>query len=443
MRPLLRHVSGPVVESIFTLTTPSVKLVAPKTWLSHNLRPATCIQCRLRARSRPYSDSNKPPPYTTAKGNGTVPSSPSPSLENKAESTSSLPPPPNLSSISNDGTAHTQRRELPSQEEQRRSHIAKRFSHVMDNMQSNIFIAGKRLNDLTGYSGIEVMKKEIEEQEELVRNTRASLRAAKDAYSAAITQRSASQREVNELLQRKHAWTPPDLERFTSLYRSDHANEQAESAAQEALTLSERRAEEAAAKLSKSILARYHEEQIWSDKIRRMSTWGTWGLMGVNVLLFLVFQIGVEPWRRKRLVKGFEEKVMEALERDGAGATNHRDGGSASLLAAPTSNQAIAEAEEAPIEAPPATPLENHPEVLAAVEEVTACATQSRDPPLDPSHALGSPPSKFEAYKEALRDLFSEREIVIRQRHLTNVALEGVAAGVALVGFLVVFLRPR
>ena len=34
----------------------------------------------------------------------------------------------------------------------------------MDNLQSNIFIAGKRLNDLTGYSGIEAMKKDIEEQ---------------------------------------------------------------------------------------------------------------------------------------------------------------------------------------------------------------------------------------------------------------------------------------
>ena len=38
--------------------------------------------------------------------------------------------------------------------------------------------------------------------------------------------------------------------------------------------------------------------------------------MGVNVLLFLVFQIGVEPWRRGRLVKGFEEKVVEAIERE-------------------------------------------------------------------------------------------------------------------------------
>lgn len=56
------------------------------------------------------------------------------------------------------------RSDLPSQEEGRRSHLSKRFSHVMDNLQSNIFIAGQRLNDLTGYSGIETLKKDIEQQ---------------------------------------------------------------------------------------------------------------------------------------------------------------------------------------------------------------------------------------------------------------------------------------
>jgi sensitive to high expression protein 9, mitochondrial len=35
--------------------------------------------------------------------------------------------------------------------------------------------------------------------------------------------------------------------------------------------------------------------------------------MGVNVLLFVVVQIGLEPWRRARLVKGFEEKVKEVV----------------------------------------------------------------------------------------------------------------------------------
>ena len=60
--------------------------------------------------------------------------------------------------------AQEPRKDLPSQEEGRRSQASKRFSHVMDHLQSNIFIAGQRLNDLTGYSGIEALKKDIEEQ---------------------------------------------------------------------------------------------------------------------------------------------------------------------------------------------------------------------------------------------------------------------------------------
>lgn len=57
-----------------------------------------------------------------------------------------------------------QRDNLPSEDEGQRSHLSKKFSHLMDNVQSNIFFAGQRLNDLTGYSGIEALKRDIEEQ---------------------------------------------------------------------------------------------------------------------------------------------------------------------------------------------------------------------------------------------------------------------------------------
>lgn len=50
---------------------------------------------------------------------------------------------------------------LPSYLESRRSQMSKQFSTMMDNLQSNVFVAGQRLNDLTGYSGIEALKKDI------------------------------------------------------------------------------------------------------------------------------------------------------------------------------------------------------------------------------------------------------------------------------------------
>jgi sensitive to high expression protein 9 len=296
--------------------------------------------------------------------------------------------------------------------------------------------------------------------ENRVREARALVRKAKDAYASAINRRSTSQREVNELLQRKHAWTPGDLERFTSLYRSDHANERAETDAQEALGVAERDAEGAAARLSKNILARYHEEQIWSDKIRRMSTWGTWGLMGVNVLLFLVFQVAVEPWRRQRLVRGFEEKVMEALEK---GNGNEQESGQTTI---PPSTNGKVEMEQGPPQSaraverlPPAaiTKLASGEVKLEASHVADASSSntsgfdpsepgfqksQGEDPQISPLPPLDASLS-LDSWKQTLHDLFSERQITLSQRDLTTVALESAAAGAAVMGMLIAVFRPR
>jgi sensitive to high expression protein 9 len=341
---------------------------------------------------------------------------------------------------------------LPSQAQSRRTEISKSFSHLMDNLQSNIFVASQRLNDLTGYSGIEALKKEIEAQEAKVRSTRATVKEARSKYSAAVATRSTTQREVNDLLQRKHNWSPADLERFTSLYRSDHANEQAETAAQDALGRAEREAEEASSRLARTILARYHEEQIWSDKIRQMSTWGTWGLMGLNVLLFIVFQIAIEPWRRRRLVKGFEEKVMEALEREGGVGV----GGATGVAAVRNGIDQVRETTD-PNEQLPASEASAQADVGSAVEAVIdaeiAQAAVEEMAQMEPTpveefptgqSSFAEPASGYAYYKEAFRELFSEKKVLtVTQKELTTVALEGAVGGAALMGLLLVLLRPR
>ncbi|MCJ1311800.1 sensitivity to high expression protein she9 [Agyrium rufum] len=370
--------------------------------------------------------------------------------------------------------------ELPSQSEQRRSPISKRFTHLMDNLQSNVFIAGQRLNDLTGYSGIEALKQEIEKQELQVTQTRTTLQAAKDAYSSAITQRSASQREVSTLLQRKHTWSPSDLERFTELYRNDHANETAESCAHDALVAAERAAEEASEKLSKSILARYHEEQIWSDKIRRMSTWGTWGLMGVNVLLFLVFQVVVEPWRRGRLVRGFEEKVREAIEKEAVVNVEGVGGRRGERAALPAAQDTVVSDEQVSTTTMTAAAIEgtlDAPAVDTALEEekvvvqdagkplqdttVTAEVEEAIDTvsptniadveapfiPYSPASdgVLAYLPASFQTfiltYFDFVKSQFSERSVSIRQVDLTAARLEGAMIGLALTSIIAALLR--
>ncbi|BFZ53445.1 sensitivity to high expression protein she9 [Savitreella phatthalungensis] len=184
----------------------------------------------------------------------------------------------------------------------------------MERLQTRLLTAGARLNDITGYTGIERLKRDIDDAEASCTMLMTEVSRAKEAYERAISARSDAQREVNDLLQRRASWRDNDADRFTSLFRQSHTLESAEEAAKEALASTERTLDDARTRLSNLILVRYHEEQVWSDKIRRASTYGTWALMSLNIVLFLVVQLGLEPWKRRRLVGSFEEKVRSVVE---------------------------------------------------------------------------------------------------------------------------------
>lgn len=129
-----------------------------------------------------------------------------------------------------------------------------------------------------------------------------------------MQQRSNSQREVNDLLQRKSTWNDADVGRFTVLVRQDHLYEQEEARAKAEVGATEDEVEREFSELMRAILARYHEEQVWSDKIRSVSSYGQLAVLGVNVFVFVLAIVLVEPWKRKRLAQTFERKVEE-LER--------------------------------------------------------------------------------------------------------------------------------
>lgn len=140
---------------------------------------------------------------------------------------------------------------------------------------------------------------------------RKAAKMAKQAHDAAVSRRSNSQRIVNELLQRKSAWTDDDVSLFTQLIRQDHLSEQEESRAKAAAEQAEAEVDNQFNELMRIILARYHEEQIWSDKIRSASTYGSLAALGLNLLVFILAIVVVEPWKRDRLLKSFEQRVAK------------------------------------------------------------------------------------------------------------------------------------
>lgn len=151
-------------------------------------------------------------------------------------------------------------------------------------------------------------------EEDDISRLRTIAREAKLAYDEAVNTRTESQREVNSLLERKHAWSDSDVIKFTSLVRADHLSNASVQTTKTALVQAEADVEKAFDGLMKSILHRYHEEQVWSDKIRSVSTYGSLIVLVVNLVVFLGAIAVVEPWKRRRLVKGLEDRVKGMME---------------------------------------------------------------------------------------------------------------------------------
>lgn len=190
------------------------------------------------------------------------------------------------------------------------------LNHNVKELKKSISIASRVVNDITGYSKVNELKLQIAANEKQLRTLRRQIEDAKASFSDAIEKRSESQREMNELLERKSSWVPEDLQRFTKLYMSEHDLERQVLKKKEELDKLDELDDDTHDRLVKSIMDRYHEEQVWSDKIRQFSTWGTVLIMMCNLLLVLLVQLVFEPFKRYRLVRSFEKKVRDLFDKN-------------------------------------------------------------------------------------------------------------------------------
>ncbi|KAG9010264.1 sensitivity to high expression protein she9 [Tulasnella sp. JGI-2019a] len=192
-----------------------------------------------------------------------------------------------------------------------REHLRRKTQTISFNASTSLQTVGTKLNVVTGYHEIEALKKQVVDTEKRIAELRQAAKDAKLAYELAVDERSSGQREVNDLLQRKSSWRESDVTRFTTLVRQDHINEQTEISAKQTLAESEEGVEREFNELMRVILNRYHEEQVWSDKIRSASTYGSLLALGLNVVVFVLAIVLVEPYKRKRLAQTFEKRIEE------------------------------------------------------------------------------------------------------------------------------------
>lgn len=289
-----------------------------------------------------------------------------------------------------------------------------------------------------------------------------------------------------------------------SLIRSEHVNDRAVREAKEAADAAETALEEARSYLEKRERAQYHEEQIWSDTIRRNSTWVTFGLMGVNIFLLLLSLLILEPWRRKRMVR----EIKTALEAQQAIAEAAQIRTTAAYVAARSATEPSVALEQQAVEAktlnseviePAVTPAQaatpavtepsvdesptagtedplcitdrNGLQIENTIEEIMEPAIDPAVPgaaPLTPVNATASPQETIDIQEEAAvpmsttdkfwaklglwqstaatiaEDIVSDRPISMRRVDFTTAVLQGAAAGAVIAAAAIaMLLRPN
>ncbi|KAI8942677.1 hypothetical protein NX059_000727 [Plenodomus lindquistii] len=349
---------------------------------------------------------------------------------------------------------------LPSHRERQRWSLSKRLSKAMDDLLPKLAVVTQKVNTYTGtdYSGVQALRREIQEQERLVKSRRSAIDDKKAALDTALAHQAASQKEVVALLERKHSWSSSDLERYMSLIRSEHINDQAVREGKDAVAAAENALEEARAQLEKRERAQYHEEQIWSDTIRRNSTWVTFGLMGVNIFLLLLSLAILEPWRRRRMVR----EIKTALEAQILAMENTPTltvGSGAAELAAQDvepASEPVTLPDEVSTPTPAAPAVVTDPATLVDPVIEPAIPAVPQDIPPTPQESLDNAPdapfepdtrSTFQRWQEtasaAALDVVSDRVISIRRIDYTAAVLQGAAAGAVITAAILAMLKPN
>lgn len=111
------------------------------------------------------------------------------------------------------------------------------------------------------------MKRQVAHAEMAFEQARRASRDLRSEVADHTNARSQCQRDINALLQRKHAWSNTDVSTFTRLFADEHALEAAGNELKVRAERAEKLVERQHDGLMSAIRERYREEQMWSDKV--------------------------------------------------------------------------------------------------------------------------------------------------------------------------------
>lgn len=182
---------------------------------------------------------------------------------------------------------------------------------------------------------MEKAKKQVAVADETFLQSRERLKQFNSEYDASIASKSAIQQHINTLLYRKQDWTSADLQQFTTYCQKELESDRMMKESKENYLQAEKRMDQTHNDYINALRKHYNEEQIWTEKSRRIGVYFSAGLFIVNSLLFGASIAVIEPRRRRKIVEQVTEKLDEMK------ATHLLQPNHPQLESQPTANESI------------------------------------------------------------------------------------------------------
>lgn len=163
-----------------------------------------------------------------------------------------------------------------------KQYTRRRIEHYVPFVQQRIVMFADQWNAFTGYNEIQHLKSVVTERQNALQKLQEEKRNARQVYIHAVVQRTASQRKTNDLLSRRQTWNDNDLAEYTRVLHSEHSLAKTEERSHREFERAEAEEQRGLDELMHAVMQRYHEEHIWSDRVRSVSTYASVALAVVN-----------------------------------------------------------------------------------------------------------------------------------------------------------------